>query len=633
VVYTRTRVQEDVARILEVYRRSGRFAATVEPKVIPLEQNRVDLVFEISEGPLTGVRKIVFIGNRAFSDADLREVIQTKQTRWWRFLSVTDNYDPDRLNADQELLRRHYLKNGYADFRVNSAVAELTPDRNDFYITFTLEEGERARYGEIDLETTLPDLDPGVLEASIVGETGDWYNAEQVEETIQALTDQVGNLGYAFVEVRPQVERNPEERTVDVTYNVAEGPRVYVDRINIRGNVRTLDQVIRRNMALVEGDAFNAAKIRRSQRDIRNLGFFSDVQVSNEQGDAPDQTVINVDVSEQSTGELTLGAGFSSTEGIIGNVGIRERNLLGRGQELSLNLAASRRTLELDLSFTEPYFLGRNVSAGVDVFNSDREFPESGFNRDTVGFGLRAGYPVSQNIRQNLNYTLRQLDIEALEGASPIILEEAGERLESIVGQSLFYDRLDNRRDPSEGHFLRLATEVAGLGGDVNFVQNRVEGGKYFPLWEETVFSLVGEAGYIFSLDDEDIRTSDRFFLGSQTFRGFAIAGLGPRDLETDNSLGGNLMYKGTAEMAFPIGLPNELGIKGRLFAIAGSVTDIDDGGDPNIVDTGSIRASAGVGVSWTSPFGPLRVDFGFAVLKEDFDETESVTFTFGTFF
>lgn len=631
-VYTRTKVQQDAARLLEVYRRSGRFAATVEPKVIALDQNRVDLVFEINEGPLTGVRKIVFIGNRAFSDADLREAIQTKQTRWWRILSTSDNYDPDRLAADRELLRRFYLKNGYADFRVNSAVAELTPDREDFYITFTIDEGERYRFGEIDVESRLPDFDPQTVEDEILTEQGEWYDAEEVEQTIQALTDAVGSLGYAFVDVKPQLDRDPETHTISVNYQVEEGPRVYVERINIRGNVRTLDKVIRRNVALVEGDAFNSAKIRRSRRDINNLNFFSAVEITNVAGSAPDQTVVDVEVTEKSTGEVTLGAGYSSTDGVIGSVGIRERNLLGRGQDLSVRLAASSRTLDLDLSFTDPFFLNRDVAAGFDVFSSEREFPESGFDRDTTGFNLRAGFPVTENITQTWSYSLQQIDIQAQAGASKVIIQEDGSRLESTIGQSLFYDRLDNRRDPSAGHFVRLQTDFAGIGGDVHYLRNRVEAAKYFPLWDETVFSLHAEAGYIFGLKDDEILTSDRFFLGSQTFRGFAVAGVGPRDVSVDNALGGNLMYKGTMELAFPIGLPNELGIKGRLFGIVGSVTEVDDD-DPAIVDTGSLRASVGAGVSWTSPFGPLRLDFGYAVLKEDFDETESFTFTFGTFF
>ncbi|MBL26603.1 MAG: outer membrane protein assembly factor BamA [Rhodospirillaceae bacterium] len=631
-VYTRTKVQQDAARLLEVYRRSGRFAATVEPKVISLDQNRVDLVFEINEGPLTGVRKIVFIGNHAFSDADLREAIQTKQTRWWRILSTSDNYDPDRLTADRELLRRFYLKNGYADFRVNSAVAELTPDRTDFYITFTIDEGERYRFGNINVESRLPELDPEAVSEDVLTEEEDWYDAEEVESTIQALTDAVGSLGYAFVDVKPKLDRDPETHTIAVDYQIEEGPRVYVERINIRGNVRTLDRVIRRNVALVEGDAFNSAKIRRSRKDINNLNFFSDVNITNDPGSAPDQTVINVDVTEKSTGEVTLGAGYSSTDGVIGSVGVRERNLLGRGQDLSVRLAASSRTLDLDLSFTEPYFLNRDLSAGFDVFNSEREFPESGFNRNTTGFTLRSGFPVTENITQTWNYTLRQVEIEALVGASKVIIQEDGKRLESVIGQSLFYDRLDNRRDPSKGHYIRFQTDFAGIGGDVHYLRNKLEAAKYFPIWDETVFSVQAEAGYIFGLKDEDILTSDRFFLGSQTFRGFAVAGLGPRDLSVDNSLGGNLMYKGTMELAFPIGLPNELGIKGRLFGIVGTVTQIDDN-DPAIIDTGSLRASVGAGVSWTSPFGPLRLDFGYAVLKEDFDETENFTFTFGTFF
>ena len=344
VVYTRTRVQNDVKRILEIYRVSGRFAATVEPKVIALPENRVDLVFEITEGDVTGIERINFVGNRVFDDSDLRGVVQTTESAWWRVLTSDDTYDPDRLNFDKELLRRHYLANGYADFRVLSAVAELVPDREGFFVSFTVEEGERYKFGQIDIETELRDLDPEMIRESVAMEEGDWYDADLVEETIENLTDAVGLFGYAFVDIRPLVERDREAREIGATFLVQEGPRVFVERINITGNTRTLDKVIRREIELVEGDAFNTAQVRRSQQRLRNLGFFETVEINNVPGTSPDKTVINVEVEEQSTGELSLGAGFSTSEGAIGDFGIREKNLLGRGQDLGLSFTLSQRT-------------------------------------------------------------------------------------------------------------------------------------------------------------------------------------------------------------------------------------------------------------------------------------------------
>lgn len=632
-VYTQTRVQGDVARILEIYRRAGRFAATVDPKVIQLPQNRVDLVFEINEGPLTGVQRIVFIGNRNFGNATLREVIQTKQTRWWRFFSTTDSYDPDRLSFDRELLRRFYLKEGFADFRVNSAVAELTPDRSAFFVTFTVEEGERYRFGDIDVVNELPGFDPETVRDDVTTDSGDWYNADEVEETVQDLTERIGALGYAFVDVAPEVRRRREDLAIDVTYKIAEGERIYVQRIDITGNVRTLDRIIRRNMRLAEGDAFNAARIRRSRTLIQGLDFFSRVDINNRPGDSPDQTIITVDVEEQSTGEVTFGGGFSSTEGPTGSIGVRERNLLGRGQDLSLQFLISGVTQDLDLSFTEPYFLNRDFAAGIDVFRREREFQNASFDRRDLGFSLRGTYPLSEYLSQTVRYTLAQEEILPFFGASNVVQEQAGERLISRVDQSLLYDRRDNRIEPTDGYFGRWSVGIAGLGGDKHFLKQSVDAGYYYSFWDDWVASTLAQAGYVFSLQsDEKVDISNRFFLGGNNFRGFAPAGVGPRELSDNTALGGKITYTGTLEVAFPIGLPNELGVKGRLFTIAGSLSELDNE-TPTTIDTGSLRMSVGFGVSWASPFGPVRVDLATAVVKEDFDETELISFGFGSFF
>jgi outer membrane protein insertion porin family len=632
-VYTQTRVQTDVARILELYRRAGRFAATVEPKVIQLEQNRVDLVFEITEGPLTGVQRIVFVGNRNFSDGTLREVIQTKQSRWWRFFSTTDSYDPDRLSFDRELLRRFYLKEGFADFRVTNAVAELTPDRSAFFITFTVEEGERYRFGDIDLVNSLPGFDPDTVREYVTTDSGDWYNAEEVEDTVQELTERIGAEGFAFVDVEPNVARRREDLAIDVTYQIAEGERIYVQRIDITGNVRTLDRVIRRNIRLAEGDAFNAARIRRSRTLIQNLGFFSRVDFNNRPGDAPDQTIVTVDVEEQSTGEITFGGGYSSIEGPTGTVGIRERNLLGRGQDLSLGFQISGVTQDIDLSFTEPYFLNRELAAGFDVFRYDREFINAAFSRRDLGFALRATYPLSEHLTQTLRYTLADQKIVPDVGASAAVREEAGGKIISRLDQSLLYDRRDSRIDPTEGYYGRWTAGFAGLGGDKHFLTQSVDAGYYYPFWDDWVASTIGQAGYVFPLlEDDTVDISNRFFLGGNSFRGFAAAGVGPRDVGDNSALGGKFLYTGTAEVAFPIGLPNELGVKGRLFTIAGGLTGLDNE-TATTRDTGSLRMSVGFGVSWASPFGPVRVDIAKAVMKEDFDDTELVSFGFGSAF
>lgn len=634
VVYTRTRVQSDVQRIQDIYRRQGRFAATVEPKIIQLDQNRVDLVFEINEGVRTGVRGITFVGNEKFSDGALREAIQTKETAWWRFLTSDDNYDPDRLNYDRDLLRRYYLKEGYADFRVVSSVAELTPDREAFFITFTIEEGERYKFGKIDIKTTLKQLDPAALEGIMSTKEGDWYNAQEVENTITKLTTAVGDLQYAFVDIRPRIARNRDTQSIDITYDIAEGPRVFVDRIDINGNVRTLDKVIRREMLLSEGDPFSSSKLKRSEQRIKDLGYFERVNITSAESGAPDRSVVNVEVAEQSTGEISIGAGFSTSDGPLGDFSIRERNLLGRGQDLRLGATISGVRQEYDISFTEPYFLDRDLSAGVDIFRVRRNYQdESSFNEKNTGIALRLGFPLTERLRQRVYYQLQDTLIEEVPStASKYVQEQRGERLTSLVGQELTYDVRNSKLTPTEGYFIRLTNDIAGLGGSVRFLRNRLAGGYYLPLGaEQWVLSTTGEVGYIFGMGQK-VALADRFFIGGDTLRGFNTAGIGPRDITTGDALGGTRYARASVEMSFPFGLPEEFGLLGHAFSDVGSLGKVDIS-DPNVKDKESIRLSVGTGVSWKSPFGPIRLDVALPLRKESYDKKELIRFSFGTRF
>ena len=633
VIFTRAKVQSDLQRILGLYRASGRFGATVEPKIIKLPQNRVDLVFEINEGEPTKVARIAFIGNKAFDDDDLRGQIQTEESAWYKFFSSNDTYDPDRLTLDRELLRRFYLRKGYADFRVDSAVAELTRDRKDFFITFTLQEGQRYRFGKINVVTTIKNLDVDALKKEVDIDPGDWYNAKKVDDTIQHLSELVSNKGYAFVEVRPRLNRDRKKRTIDVTFEVNEGPRVFVERINIIGNVRTKDEVIRREFRLVEGDAFNAAKLRRSRQRIQNLDFFDKVDLETVPGSAPDKTVINVTVAEKSTGSVSLGAGFSTDQGVLGDFGIRERNLLGTGRDLGLHVIFAARRSEVDLQYTEPYFLNRDITAGADVFHITENLQNfSSFSKKRTGFRLRAGYPITELLHESWSYELRDEAIKDVNStASPVIQDEAGEHLFSEVGHAVSYDTRDNRLSPTTGYFARLVTTFAGVGGDVYSLENVASASKYWPLSDKVTLSVGGKAGYIYPLKDR-VLLSQRFFVGGSDLRGFSTAGIGPRDVSTDDSLGGEWEYTGSLEVTFPLGLPAEFGLNGRAFTDFGSTGGIDTT-RPNVEDTGSLRASAGIGVTWKSPFGPLGLDLGIPFLKESFDSTELIRVNFGTRF
>lgn len=635
-VFTRARVQADVERLLSVYRRGGRYNATVEPKIIRLEQGRVDLVFEIDEGDVTGIKRISFVGNEHFSDGSLRGKIRTSESAWWRFLSSDDRFDPDRLNLDRELLRKFYLSEGYADFRVVSAVAELAPDRSGFFITFTITEGERYKFGKIDVSSRFQGLDTDTLKTYLTMSQGDWYNADEVEKTVTAMADAVGTLGYAFVEVRPNIRRNKDDLTVDVTFDIQEGPRVYVERINISGNTRTLDRVIRREFRLSEGDAFSTAKVRRSQQRLKNLGFFEKVDVSAAPGSAQDKTNLEVQVVEQSTGEISFGAGFSTTSGILGDVSIRERNLLGKGQDLRLGVSLGTLSTLIDLSFTEPYFMDRAVSAGFDLFrtSNDRQNIAS-YSDQSIGFALRVGWAFTEHTRQTVRYTLRETDIYNVQPyASTIIQRQAGDSLNSEISQTIGWDTRDARLNATKGWLLRNSVAIGGPPGTEYYVRATVDGVIYQTIVDDFVASIGGSVGALQALNGSTLRINNRFFIGGDTLRGFAVGGIGPRDANTTDSLGGKYYYTGTGELSFPLGLPKEIGILGKAFVDVGSLWGEAD--DPNQVamfDSTMMRIATGFGIQWISPFGPIRVDYAIPIQKEFFDKTQNFRFSFGTRF
>lgn len=644
-IFTRSRVQSDVQRILEVYRRSGRFAAQVTPQIVELPQNRVDLVFEISEGPVTGVRRIAFIGNESFSDRRLRGEVVTTEARWWKFFSSNDNYDPDRIEYDREQLRTFYNDRGFADFRVTSVSAELTPDQSDFYVTFTMDEGERYEFGEITVETEISDLNVEYLQAILPTQQGNLYVGSLIESAVDSLTYAAGAAGYAFVDVSPRINLNRETQTVDVNFVIDESPRVYIERIDIIGNTRTLDRVIRRELDLVEGDAFNQALVNISRSRVGRLGFFEDVEVEPIQGSAPDRAQVQVRVAEQPTGELAFGAGFSSTDSFLVDFSISERNLRGRGQFLRLRVSSSSRQQQIDIRFTEPRFLDRNLAAGFDLFRVRSDFAtEASFETESTGFTLRAGFPLTRALQASVNYTMRTDDVTVFGNASESIRRAAGSRVTSLMGYTLRWNRVDDVREPTRGFQLTFNQSFAGIGGDVRYVNSELQGGIYRSVWRDRlVFSATGSTGYLFSWGGDTARINDRFFKGGNSFRGFETAGIGPRVVQrretaledgdefiSGDALGGNFYAIGALEMGFPLGLPEQYGIRGSLFTEFGTLGLLPD--EDEIIDDGTAtaiftvddlapRASAGVSVFWDSPFGPVRFDLAHAFIKEDYDE------------
>ena len=631
-IYNIAKVQDDVQRILEVYKRSGRYATVVEPKIIKRDQNRVDLVYEISEGPTAAISKVNFIGNHHYSDDDLQSEIMSKESRWYRLFSSSENYDPEKTNYDKELLRRFYLKRGYADFRVLSAVAELSPDKKSFVVTYVLDEGPRYKLEDVRIQSMIKDVDVAALSGQVQQEKGDWYNADLAERSVYALTEELGKKGFAFVDVTPELEKTSGNKMV-LTFNIAEGQRVFVDRINITGNTRTEDEVIRREFRIDEGDAFNAAKIRASRRNVENLNYFSKVDIQTEPNPNDDSKAeINVTVEEKSTGAFNVGVGYSTVNGALFRAGIAENNFQGKGQKLSADVAVSQRTSEYDLSFTEPYFMGRRLSAGIDLFRTEEDYQDEGsYDSESTGGRLRLGWNYTDDFAQYLRYTLKEDKISNVDrNASIYIKEEEGRYSNSSIGQTMVYDKRDSAINPKEGYYLSFGNDVAGLGGDEKYLKFDGKAYKYFTLADYYTFKLFINGGYITGYGDENVRLSNRYYLGGSTLRGFEFAGIGARDKFTKDALGGNWMIYSGAEMSFPIGL-DEVGVRGRTFVDMGILGKPDDINEDYVEYSDTPRVAAGFGFQWQSPMGQIDVDLAFPIVKEDYDETEVFRLNFGS--
>ena len=661
-IFTRAKVQSDVQRLIELYRKSGRIGVTVTPKVVELPQKRIDLIFEINEGPKSGVLDINILGNEAFSDSDLADVIVTEESHWYKFLSTNDNYDPDRIEYDKEQLRKFYRNKGYYDFRIISAVAELSPERNGFVVTYTIEEGEKYKFGKLTVETELQKLDGTVLQQLLPIRTGQIYQDELIEQATDSLTFAAGAAGFAFVDVRPRYIPNRETHTVDVVFAVKEGPRVYIDRIDIIGNTRTLDYVIRREMNVNEGDAYNRVLVDRSKQGIRALGFFKDVTIEEVPSATPDRTALRVTVQEQPTGELSFSAGYSSVDQLILDLGISERNFRGRGQNVRARISVGSLRQQIDFGFTEPRFMGRDLRAGVDLYSYRYDFSQqTAFDTKSTGMGLRLGFPLTTNASAGLRYTLRNDEvvvsdsycIPGQELVSPTLCAQRGANVTSLFGYTVRLDRRNDALRPTRGYFVELNQDLAGIGGDVNYLRTEVTSGWYYGFNKDFVLSATGAAGFIDGWHGDVVRINDRFYKGGNTFRGFEVAGIGPRDTTSgrDDALGGKLYAIGSFELTVPTFLPEQYGIKASLFTDIGTVGMLDEADrrdrfgqiidcdtvtttiTPCIKDDLGLRASAGLSIHWRSPMGPIRFDFSQILAKEDYDKTETFRFSTSTRF
>ncbi len=712
--FSKTVVEADVERIRDVYRRAGNAAADVSYRLVNLPNGRVDVVFTIKEGEKTGVKSIVFAGNHVYSSGKLRDLMQTTEMNWLSWFKTSDVYDPDRVAADLELIRRFYLKNGYADFRVIGSDARYDASLKGYVVTITVEEGVQYSVAAVDIESHIPAIDSASLRSFLRFGPGQTYNGDLVQKTTEALTTEMMKRGYAFSQVHPRGDRDPTTRTVKVVFVIDQGPRVYVERIDIRGNTRTRDYVIRREFELGEGDAYNKVLLDRAERHLNNLGFFKKVKITTEPGSAADRVIVIVNVEDQPTGSFSVTGGYSTLDGIIGEVSVQETNFLGRGQFVRLAVSGGQYSKGVTFSFTEPYFLGHRIAAGFDVYAKDSSVsPYMFYNNFMVGGTLRLGLPVTEEITFQPRYSIyssylsipnsstypyndctnpifgvtpqndsngnaipNQPQASATNScltngeASLALKQAAGTTVTSMPGFTLSYNSLDNNKSPTSGIHADWREDFAGAGGDEHYIRTSADFRYYHSLWDE--YDIVGlfhlQGGFLQSVGSNGLRIVDNFMLGPTLVRGFAPAGIGPRDISSGinpdgNPLGGTKYWGASVETQFPIwGLPKEVGLKGALFADAGALWGYH--GQTNFAgpngstcytcaiipynqaplftqgntitvgaDTPEIRSSVGASLIWASPMGPIRFDFAKALTKNPWDQTQFFSFTGGTTF
>ena len=642
-IYTKAKLQADIKRINDIYIKSGRFLTKIEPKIVKKDQNRVDLIFDVTEGKKATISDISFIGNKVFADVTLSDEITTKKTEWYKFFSSSDSYDSDRIEFDKEKLRRFYNARGYADFAVLSAISQIAPAKDKFFINFLLEEGIKYHFGEINIINKVRKFDETLLHNAIRTKKDKLYNGDLLDETVDKMVKIMSEKGYAFAHIEPILKRDKDKQIIDVDYVIEETPRIYINQIHIKGNTRTMDEVLRRELRVVEGDAYNITKINRSKQRIQNLGFFEKVEFNTKRIDSTNLVDLEIEVKEKKTGELNFGIGYSTVDKATGNIGLKENNLFGTGQELGLNVQKSKLRSSNEINYTKPYFMGREIAVGIDLFQYQLDKRNTlVYDQESSGGTLRGDYSIIEHLGHQLRYSLKDENISNVETvASQSIQNLAGQYINSSLGHSLLYDERDNKIDPRDGYYVRFSQDYSGVGGDIKYLKNEGSAGYYIPILGNTDFVLKfsGKFGHIDG-NGQDIKSNDNFFLGGNNFRGFEYAGIGPRSkingtFKGGDSIGGKTYYVSTTEFRFPLGLPKDLGINASLFSDIGTLTGVDSVNKNNteVIDTGTLRSSYGLSLGWASPLGPIRLDFSKVSKKEDFDRVENFRFSFGTNF
>lgn len=640
-IFNKNKLNNDVKRILDLYRRTGRFMASVNPKIIKEDKNRIKLVFEINEGKPAKIRKIYIVGAKVFNESDLKETLNSKESKILRF-SAGEVYDPARVEFDKELLRRFYYSKGYPNFEVLSAVGEIDRNNKWFDITFLINEGEKYNFGNIKITNNIKYVKTKKLEKVVKIKKDKVFNADLLNASVDNITTELAKEGFAFVDVKPMITKNDKLKVVDVDFIIEESPRIYVGEIKIIGNTRTYDKIIRRELRLEEGDPFSLTKFNRSIQRINNLGYFEKVDVRKERGDQPNKLNIIIEVEEKKTGELQFGIGYSSVDGLNATIGIKENNLLGLGQTLGLNIMYAKYTKDISLSYGKPYFMGRDLYVGFNLFyRKDEDQYSVDYKETTYGGGLNGIYSITEYLDQKLFYNLYKDEISDISEDYKGIID-ASDKITSAIGQTLYYDRKDSRFDPTKGFALNWTIEYAGLGGDKKYLKNTGSANVYIPVWPSIFTLRLGaKGGAMQGVRGEPVDPTDAFYLGGNSLKGFKYGGVGPRTIignspKDGSAVGGKRYYVADAELRFPLGLPKEYGIYGSLFINAGTLTGIDESktlDKSKIVDSGTIRSATGFSISWKSPMGPISFDFSKVLKKEYYDESQNFNFNFGSSF
>ncbi|QEO16643.1 outer membrane protein assembly factor BamA [Acetobacter vaccinii] len=645
---------DDRQRILDAYAQKARFSAVVTPQIVRLAHNRVDVIFKVNEGPETKIRKIAFVGNKAYTEAALAGVISSKESAWYHFMSSSDQYSPDRIKYDAELLRRYYLRNGYVDFQIKDVKGELSPDRKSFYVTFTIDEGIRYRLGKVDIRSSLRHVPAKSLRKYVELFPHQWYDGKAVQDNATDMEEQLQSDGHPFAQVRPTIARNPEKHIVNLLFDVSEGPRHYIERIDINGNTITQDKVIRRQLPFAEGDPYTPSYKKYSKENVQDLGFFKSVDVTDTPGSAPDRMNVAVGVVEKPTGEFSLGGGYSTDVGVIGNVGLKQHNLLGTGVDAGISGTVSLWQKQADISVTDPAFMGRNLVVGADIFYIENNYQTyQNYSEGRYGITLRMGYSYNRYLSQSWNYNLARRWVgDTWSESSWYVLDQKGKSLLSQIGTTLMYDRRDNRMAPRKGYYVSAGVDFAGLGGDEKYVRGKINGAYYVPLDDLTnshnwTLAFRGGAGYLGDWGNGRHDIIDNFYLGGNNLRGFLDGGAGPRtvgvtDHSSEDLIGGRFMYNASVQLNFPLPFLTDMGVAGRVFSDMGSLaglrvkrlyTDAATAGSrytPVTGDSLTPRWSAGAGVSWKSPFGLLNIDLGVPIMRSRNDRTQLLRFGFG---